>query len=389
MPAAKKHGPLANSVLVDGQEVGKAGALDLGKLESLATPSPFGRGTQTVYDEGVRKALEITADRISGGLSGSLEDAFLDQARIAMAPKLRTFRCELHKLSIYKEGCFFKEHVDTLRGADHMASAVVCLPSKHEGGQLVVSDGKGEMVFDFAKESGDDTLLQWAVFYTDCKHRVEPVTSGTRVTLQFDLYLERGDKVWEVGDTLKTPQLPDGLRLPEGCEDASINEEALEKLLEAVKEWYDGSKESKVGLLLRHRYASTVTPKHLKGCDLALYNHLDPYFELVLVPVTIGLSVCPSFDCDDSYNISMSAQPFSAQDIRVLSGEEGQTTIEEHGLEKVVVVPGATSDRMDVLEYTDYIQCTGNPCLHAAPAAEASRCVHGACLLWVCRGRSR
>lgn len=42
---------------VDSQSVGTIGNIDIQKLKSLARPSPFGRGNQTVFDESVRKAL--------------------------------------------------------------------------------------------------------------------------------------------------------------------------------------------------------------------------------------------------------------------------------------------------------------------------------------------
>ena len=32
----------------------------------------------------------------------------------------------------------------------------------------------------------------WGAFYTDSHHEVEEVTSGTRITLQYDLYAKEG-----------------------------------------------------------------------------------------------------------------------------------------------------------------------------------------------------
>lgn len=48
----------------DGSSLGTIGALDLEALRALAAPSPFGRGTETIYDEMVRKGLEVTASQM-------------------------------------------------------------------------------------------------------------------------------------------------------------------------------------------------------------------------------------------------------------------------------------------------------------------------------------
>lgn len=34
------------------------------------------------------------------------------------------------------------------------------------------------------------SLLQWAAFYADCVHEVQPVTAGTRITITFNLFAE-------------------------------------------------------------------------------------------------------------------------------------------------------------------------------------------------------
>ena len=66
---------------------------------------------------------------------------------------------------------------------------VVCLPSAHDGGQLLVRYQGHTTTFNW---SNDSSNIQWAAFYSDCEHEVSQVTSGHRITLTYDLFLRRG-----------------------------------------------------------------------------------------------------------------------------------------------------------------------------------------------------
>jgi hypothetical protein len=46
-------------------------------------------------------------------------------------------------------------------------------------------------LFDFGTEQPpSESVLQWAAFYADCVHEVQPVTAGTRITITFNLFAE-------------------------------------------------------------------------------------------------------------------------------------------------------------------------------------------------------
>lgn len=81
----------------------------------------------------------------------------------------------------------FKAHVDTPRSKHQVGSLVVCLPSVHEGGQLVLRHEGRDIVFDWSGEKGRNAI-QWAAFYSDCEHEVLEVTAGHRLTLTYNLY---------------------------------------------------------------------------------------------------------------------------------------------------------------------------------------------------------
>lgn len=100
----------------------------------------------------------------------------------------------------------FKSHVDTPRSEEQFGSLVICLPCKHEGGQLVVRHAGHTMEYDWGK---GDSAIQWAAFYSDCEHEVRAVTSGHRVTLTYNLYVVPG-----LGDLAGNCPVMDVQKLP-------------------------------------------------------------------------------------------------------------------------------------------------------------------------------
>ena len=79
----------------------------------------------------------------------------------------------------------FKPHVDTPRGLAQFGTLVVCLPYRHEGGQLRVAHSGEETIYDWGNQND---IVQWAAFYSDCEHEVYEVTAGHRITLTYNLY---------------------------------------------------------------------------------------------------------------------------------------------------------------------------------------------------------
>jgi hypothetical protein len=99
----------------------------------------------------------------------------------------------LYKLLIYEKGSFFVPHRDTEKSHRMFATLVICLPSKHEGGQLIVTHAGQSQEVDFSGNASNYEL-QYAAFYADCKHEIRPVTSGYRVCLVYNLATGGGKK---------------------------------------------------------------------------------------------------------------------------------------------------------------------------------------------------
>lgn len=61
---------------------------------------------------------------------------------------------------------------------------VVTLPSKFEGGDLVVRHNGQQHLFNQYKLGGESPGLSFVAFYADCEHEVKPVTKGYRSAVQ-------------------------------------------------------------------------------------------------------------------------------------------------------------------------------------------------------------
>lgn len=62
------------------------------------------------------------------------------------------------------------------------------------GGAFTVSHAQETMTVDFSTASRDNNMIQWVAFYGDCVHEVQPVVSGHRLTLSFELFFNMNDK---------------------------------------------------------------------------------------------------------------------------------------------------------------------------------------------------
>jgi hypothetical protein len=92
------------------------------------------------------------------------------------------------------KGGFFKAHKDTPRATNMFGSLVLVFPCAHEGGALILRHKGSEWNFDSASEvvkaGSNSSTVGFVAFFSDVEHEVAPVTSGHRLTLTYNLYLE-------------------------------------------------------------------------------------------------------------------------------------------------------------------------------------------------------
>ncbi|KAF2099447.1 hypothetical protein NA57DRAFT_74946 [Rhizodiscina lignyota] len=231
----------------------------LAALIKCCSPATFGHDGKDVYDETYRKAIKLdntefctTFDPYSVGIVRIIERMLLPNVEGQKAYK-RTVRAELYNLNIYSgPSGKFRPHVDTPRSSLQFGSLVVCLPSQHEGGSLAARhDGKA-VIYNWWKRASNH--IQWAAFYSDCEHEVLEVSSGHRITLTYNLFVEMESVIPKL--------LPCKLPL----------HETVEKLVK-IKNFM--TKGGTLGFYCTHAYAHTsnvpMSQWSLKGIDMAMF----------------------------------------------------------------------------------------------------------------------
>jgi len=213
-------------------------------LLQQAEPSLFGHRDQTLRDQSVRRSWEIPGERVTlderawgarfeRGLGQVLES-------LAVDPEGRP-AATLEKLLIYEEGDFFAPHRDSEKDPSMWGTLVVVLPTRHRGGEVVLSHGGRTFEWTPAADAGAG-YLGFLGFFADCLHTVRPVESGQRVALTWSLRSSATD----------LPDAGDGLA-------------DLRQSLGPVVE--DGDRPFVVWLL-DHRYSpQSISWRRLKGSD--------------------------------------------------------------------------------------------------------------------------
>jgi len=118
--------------------------VDTETICSLANPAPFGKGSKTIYDENIRKAYEITYDRIKIKKTKEYNNTY-DKIFNKLAPLDKKFNFKLYKMHIYNEGGKFEKHKDTLHATNHYATLIVGIGTQFKGGELNLYDN-GEKI---------------------------------------------------------------------------------------------------------------------------------------------------------------------------------------------------------------------------------------------------
>ncbi|PBK96258.1 hypothetical protein ARMGADRAFT_873550, partial [Armillaria gallica] len=163
-------------------------------------PSSFGRSHQTVTDPTYQNGCEVHGEDFKW--SNSPHDA---AACHCLALELKNVLEKtlfvgkevdiwLYKLALYNKDGHFDWHHDSSHGDDHHATVLVMLNTSWEGGSLLLRNNGQEMTVDMHPKItsiASPETLKAAAFYTDVEHKVEPVTEGVRLILQYDIFVSR------------------------------------------------------------------------------------------------------------------------------------------------------------------------------------------------------
>ncbi|KAF9030947.1 hypothetical protein BDZ89DRAFT_640607 [Hymenopellis radicata] len=297
--------------------------------------SKFGRGEQTVLDLDYRDGYEIEAKDLA------IDDLWCLNKEITpvlnqtlFVGRNRKAELKLYKLAIYKEGGHFDWHRDSTHGDDHHGTVLVSLNTAWKGGALLLRHRGVETTFDMQPANkGKLVEMQVVAFYTDVEHKVDPVTEGVRVVLQYDVYVatddycsdredDEGEPIYDVINTASV-QRNSGYELP----DVTENDEALELLIRTLRASLKQKKIQEVGFPLRHLYRQqSILPQYLKGVNALMYRRLSPLFEVSLYPILLHATAdCESgsYSTDEAFStVYKCVNPSDEEDAWVKSGAE-------------------------------------------------------------------
>ncbi|KAJ9137727.1 2OG-Fe(II) oxygenase [Pleurostoma richardsiae] len=158
---------------------------DAEAIKRVCRQAPFGKGSQTVVDTSVRNTWELDPSQfeLANPAWESCFSKILQHAADGLG--LLDVTASLHKLLLYEEGSFFKRHKDSEKETGMVGTLVVCLPSQHEGGDVLLSFKSEQRTFATAPSSAwDITALAW---FSDVTHEVSKLKRGYRLVLTYKL----------------------------------------------------------------------------------------------------------------------------------------------------------------------------------------------------------
>ncbi|KAF9053854.1 hypothetical protein BDZ89DRAFT_1004937 [Hymenopellis radicata] len=249
----------------------KATDAEMAQLVAACDAAPFGRGNETVLDETYRKAHKLDLSRfgLSFDLAGTGIINKIYQDLVKSGTLLHRFiRAEPYTLNVYDKGAFFKAHQDTPRADNMFGSLVIVFPPAHKGGDLILREKGSEWAFDsaqmLAKSTSTEPEIAYVAFYSDTEHEVLPVTSGSRVTLTYNLFFE------DTANFLANPTAPSAKHL--------ALKDAIQELIDDPDLLPEGAK---LCFGLAHQYpreahnpgySVSELKQYLKGGDALIYS---------------------------------------------------------------------------------------------------------------------
>ncbi|RAL00834.1 uncharacterized protein BO80DRAFT_88583 [Aspergillus ibericus CBS 121593] len=162
---------------------------DAKAISHFCRQSPYDEGIEPLGEESVRKSWQLDADQFvlqkpqwQVQLGRFVKKAI---AGLGLPASSQEVKADLYKLLIDEEGAFSPPHPDSEKADGMFATLAVCLPSKHEGGDLIAFHKNARLEFQTAPTS--EFGFSWAAWYADVTHELKPVASGYRVVLVYNL----------------------------------------------------------------------------------------------------------------------------------------------------------------------------------------------------------
>ncbi|KAG2142751.1 uncharacterized protein EDB93DRAFT_1088675 [Suillus bovinus] len=290
---------------------------DLAVLQKHVTPSPFGRGAETVMDPTYRNGTELKVDEIAFRLpedKKSLYETFVNSIEGELYTSMfvgKSVSLKFYKLAIYGEGGHFDWHRDSTHSDAHHGMVLVVLNTEWEGGELMLRHQGIKTIVNmhptkYARKSGEGLRPVVVAFYTDTEHKVMPVTKGTQLVLQYDVEaIKQPPREWV------TPPSYTPLKEAFHCHQhiashintyPNLHQTLVQAVADEIRELHQAGT-TVVTFPLTHLYRKTsVKRKYLKGTDSTLFDTLEKHFNVVLHPVLIrAIEDGNDYDCLEQF----------------------------------------------------------------------------------------
>ncbi|MEQ1828848.1 MAG: 2OG-Fe(II) oxygenase, partial [Pirellula sp.] len=236
-------------------------AAEAKRLIKVCKQAPYGKGTETVVDTKVRKVWELATEsfKLRNPKWDSVIESTLRETESKLGLPNKALAAQLYKLLIYETGSFFLPHRDGEKLDRMVATLVICLPSKHSGGELVVTH-QGQQQVIAMPNAAAALETDFAAFYADCQHEVKPLLRGYRLCLTYNLVLAKPRS----NVSVEAPKFVD----------------ATKRVASVLSQWQAKSSDEsdppkKLAVTLEHRYTEAgLSIDKLKGVDLAKANVL-------------------------------------------------------------------------------------------------------------------
>jgi hypothetical protein len=293
-------------------------------VHKQGTASCFGiiheaSGSADKYDERIRQSVELNSQQVTRIRDTDLCKVVTRLLRSYWGLGNKCIKLNFYKLLMYDTEGHFEFHRDAVHDECHVGTLVISLESPDcRGGRVVFKDFDDDILCTDGEYRMEDTL-KMCMFYTDAEHRVEPVTQGYRILLQYEILVKKPSEIeaavekdkfhydtdvtglfdgkFELGnDDDEEPPSPITLR----SIDLFFEQEFDEQCANNIVTWLKNASVIRIpGLMMSNLYPiANIEPATLRGFDRLLYKILDPHFDIEFMPV------CLYADGADSNNLS-------------------------------------------------------------------------------------
>ncbi|KAH8789975.1 hypothetical protein F5882DRAFT_292200, partial [Hyaloscypha sp. PMI_1271] len=160
--------------------------------------APFGKGDRIIVGEKVRKMWEFSLRDfdITNPVWKTFSDSIVAKLSAGLgADAIRDgVSAELYKMLLYDRGSMLKQHQDSEKAEGILATLVIVLPSKPEGGEVkLIHNGKmkklgaSKFLKPICHTSHGEPYLTTYIRFADITHEIMPVLSGCRLVLTYNL----------------------------------------------------------------------------------------------------------------------------------------------------------------------------------------------------------